>query len=56
MTGSVGDIMRESADISALIARRFVARNARAARFLASSSLHMHFPDAVVAKNGPSAG
>lgn len=53
ITGQLGDVMKESANIAlSLVKAKFPEK----ARFFATHDLHIHVPDGSVPKDGPSAG
>ncbi len=56
-TGKLGEVMRESATIAHVLARRLLADAAPdAARFFAERAVHVHVPAGATPKDGPSAG
>lgn len=56
MTGSLGDVMKESVDIAYSFAKNFVYSLFPENHFLDSKKLHLHFPEGASKKDGPSAG
>ena len=56
LTGKLGDVMRESAQIAFSVARRRLGDFGVAADFLEKHDLHVHVPEGAVPKDGPSAG
>ena len=56
LTGKLGDVMRESAQIALSVARRRLGDFGVAADFLEKHDLHVHVPEGAVPKDGPSAG
>ncbi len=56
LTGELGDVMRESAQIALSVARRRLGDFGVAADFLEKHDLHVHVPKGAVPKDGPSAG
>ena len=55
LTGSLGEVMRESAHAAVSYARTFVARQGTAFD-MSKEDLHIHVPSGAVKKDGPSAG
>ena len=53
VTGQLGDVMKESAQIAVSLAKAMLPEQAAA---LAGSDLHIHVPDGATPKDGPSAG
>ena len=53
VTGQLGDVMKESAQIAVSLAKAMLPEQAQA---LAESDLHIHVPDGATPKDGPSAG
>ena len=53
VTGQLGDVMKESAQIAVSLAKAMLPEQASA---LAGSDLHIHVPDGATPKDGPSAG
>ncbi|CAA7015895.1 unnamed protein product [Microthlaspi erraticum] len=56
VTGQLGDVMKESAEIAHTVATRFLLEKEPKNRFFANSKLHLHVPDGASSKDGPSAG
>lgn len=62
VTGSLGEVMKESATIASTVARNFLqlhfpGDDSKTVReFLDRSSVHIHVPEGAVPKDGPSAG
>ena len=56
LTGKLGDVMRESAQIALSVVRRRMRDYGVAADFLEKHDLHVHVPEGAVPKDGPSAG
>ena len=58
VTGKMGDVMQESAQIAYTLARRFLhaTPSHEANDFLDTAPLHMHVPEGATPKDGPSAG
>ena len=56
LTGKLGDVMRESAQIALSVARKRMGTFGVAADFLEKHDLHVHVPEGAVPKDGPSAG
>lgn len=55
LTGQLGDVMKESAQISMSLARSRLANIAKGFDFIASD-VHIHVPSGATPKDGPSAG
>jgi ATP-dependent Lon protease len=55
LTGQLGDVMKESANISLSLARSRLAQAAESFNFMASD-IHIHVPSGATPKDGPSAG
>ena len=56
LTGKLGDVMRESAQIALSVARKRMRDFGVPADFLEKHDLHVHVPEGAVPKDGPSAG
>lgn len=56
LTGQLGDVMRESAQISLSYLRSVAARYGIADDFVETHDIHVHVPSGAVPKEGPSAG
>ncbi|KAI5722943.1 hypothetical protein M8J76_015942 [Diaphorina citri] len=56
LTGHLGDVMKESANISLTVARNFLSTIEPDNTFLNTRHLHLHVPEGAVKKDGPSAG
>jgi ATP-dependent Lon protease len=56
VTGSLGDVMKESSDIAWSYVRNLVDRIDPANRFFDSAFIHVHVPSGATPKDGPSAG
>jgi ATP-dependent Lon protease len=58
LTGKMGDVMQESAQISYTLARRYLRTVPGQAEndYLDTTPLHMHVPEGATPKDGPSAG
>ena len=56
MTGSLGDVMKESVEIAFTFAKIFVNNLDKQNNFLEENKLHIHFPEGASRKDGPSAG
>ncbi|CAK7896283.1 lon protease homolog, mitochondrial [[Candida] anglica] len=56
VTGSLKDVMKESASISYSFAKSFLTKRFPKNRFFEAADIHVHCPDGAVPKDGPSAG
>jgi len=56
LTGTLGDVMKESAHIAVTYIRAHCAEYGIAADFFKTKDLHIHVPEGAVPKDGPSAG
>jgi len=56
ITGSLGDVMRESAQTAVALVRTLGSRIGLAPELFAASDLHIHVPSGATPKDGPSAG
>lgn len=56
ITGSLGNIMKESVEIAYSFAKLYLYRVTRDNNFLENKNLHIHFPEGASKKDGPSAG
>ncbi|XP_038979297.1 lon protease homolog, mitochondrial-like isoform X2 [Phoenix dactylifera] len=56
LTGQLGDVMKESAQIAHTVARAILLQKEPDNPFFADSKLHLHVPAGATPKDGPSAG
>ena len=56
MTGQMGDVMKESAQIALTYVRSVADRYGVESRYFKEHVLHLHIPEGAVPKDGPSAG
>lgn len=56
LTGQLGDVMKESAQIAHTVARAILLEKEPENTFFANSKLHLHVPAGATPKDGPSAG
>ncbi|XP_024029138.1 lon protease homolog 1, mitochondrial [Morus notabilis] len=56
LTGQLGDVMKESAQIAHTVARAILLDKEPDNNFFATSKLHLHVPAGATPKDGPSAG
>lgn len=56
LTGQLGDVMKESAQIALTVARAILHEKEPGHSFFANSKLHLHVPAGATPKDGPSAG
>ncbi|XP_023224137.1 lon protease homolog, mitochondrial-like [Centruroides sculpturatus] len=56
LTGHLGDVMKESANIAYSFAKSFLLKEKPANNFLQKANIHLHVPEGAVPKDGPSAG
>ncbi|KAM7285560.1 lon protease homolog, mitochondrial [Ixodes scapularis] len=56
LTGHLGDVMKESANIAFSVAKSFLLSHYPENDFLQKAHVHLHVPEGAVPKDGPSAG
>ncbi|XP_017107612.2 lon protease homolog, mitochondrial isoform X1 [Drosophila bipectinata] len=56
ITGNLGDVMKESAQIAMTVARNFLHSHDPKNQFLEQEHIHLHVPEGATPKDGPSAG
>ncbi|XP_055908010.1 lon protease homolog, mitochondrial isoform X2 [Eupeodes corollae] len=56
LTGHLGDVMKESAQIALTVARNYLRDVNKSNTFLEKSHIHLHVPEGATPKDGPSAG
>ncbi|GAB0086329.1 Lon protease homolog, mitochondrial [Sergentomyia squamirostris] len=56
LTGHLGDVMKESAQIALTVARNYIHEIDKNNIFLETEHIHLHVPEGATPKDGPSAG
>lgn len=56
LTGTLGDVMKESANIAFTLARKHAKKLGLEERFFEKNQMHLHVPAGATPKDGPSAG
>ena len=56
LTGQMGDVMKESANIAYTRARKMLENIEGSTRFFDQHIVHLHIPEGATPKDGPSAG
>lgn len=56
LTGHLGDVMKESAQIALTVSRNFIKTVDANNQYLEQSHIHLHVPEGATKKDGPSAG
>lgn len=56
LTGHLGNVMKESAQIAMTVARNYTKNDKVASQFLETGHIHLHVPEGATPKDGPSAG
>lgn len=56
LTGQLGEVMQESAQIASSYAQQFATRELNKSKFFETNHIHIHIPAGATRKDGPSAG